>query len=370
MKNDLIIDAEYLLAQSCDRKYATLVGNGTTAIYLSFLSQGFINKRIGIPNNVCMNVLLPIYFSKNIPVFLDIETDTMGIDINKLRKEKVDVVIAVHSYGNICNIIEINDYCKLNNIFLIEDAALSQGISYCNEPTGSFGDISILSFGSAKVIDIGHGGAVLTNDKTTYNDIQVNLKRLKNFSLIDYEKMGVISKEYKKLYNIDFGESFNTHSKKFKMMCLKNRTHFLYKFDNKFAELLVNSLNNIELLVKNRLNNVDFLYDSLTDIVGTKIIRPVNGSSYWRFNLFIDKYRNELFRYLLDEKYLISSWYHPIDVLFEQNKMNDTPIVNEVGGKIINIFVNENIDDDYLEKISDDIKLFLGQMYGSELNDE
>jgi dTDP-4-amino-4,6-dideoxygalactose transaminase len=354
-------NTELKLAKNNNRKYCILVGNGTTAIYLSLFSQDYENKRIAIPNNVCMNVVLPIYFSNNIPVFIDIEKKTLGLDIELLKKEKVDAVVGVHAYGNTCDIQELESYSKDNNIFLIEDIAVSQGINYNSKPLGSFGDISILSFGSGKVIDIEHGGAILTDDKKIYEQVIKSLTLLKNFEYDDENKIDEISKKHTKLYNEDYGKSINKYYKQFKNLCLENKYHFLYKFDNKYSENLDNKLDIIDILINTRRSNAMYLEaifkNSGLDCI--KVLKPKYNSSFWRFNIFIEDYRDELFLCLLNKKYKVSSWYHSIDLLFEKRDISNTPISDWVGENIINIWVNEDIDKEYLDNISNDIIYFL-----------
>jgi len=352
---------ELKLSKLHDKKYCILVGNGTTAIYLAIESQNFKDKKIVIPNNVCMNVVLPIYFSNNKPIFLDIEKNTLGIDLNLLKKIKVDATIAVHAYGNICDIENIKEYCNKNNIFLIEDVAVSQGLNYQKQALGSFGDVSILSFGSGKVIDIEHGGAILTDDKTIYENIKEKVKELKHYTLEDEKILNMISKKHTKLYNIDYGKSLNKYSLGFKKLCIDNKSHFLYQFDNKYLDKLDIKLENLNKLLEIRKNNTEYLNNIFKNenLKYLTILESTNNSSFWRFNIFIEKYRDELFSYLLSRKYKVSSWYHSIDILFEDMPIHNTPISDWVSETIINIWVNEDIDNQYLNDISKDIISFL-----------
>lgn len=356
---------EKRLANLHNRKYCKLTGNGTTALYLALLSQAYTNKKVAIPNNVCMNVILPIYFSENIPVFIDIEKDTLGLNISKLQGKEIDSLIAVHSYGNICNINTIEEYCKEKNIFLIEDVAVAQGLSFENKPIGSFGDVSILSFGSGKNIDIEHGGAILTNDEKIFQSIKEHLATLPDFSIEKEKALDSISKQHTKVYNLDYGNSLNKHHQEFKSICLQNKDNFLFKFDSSFSDKLNHGLDNLENLISLRKRNAEYLNNRLKNIQGITILEPKNGSSYWRFNIFIENYRDELFSYLLSKKYKVSSWYHSVDLLFEKRLDIDTPVSDWVSENIINIWVNEEIDKNYLDDISEDIIIFLKEKYGN-----
>ncbi|MCH9739648.1 MAG: DegT/DnrJ/EryC1/StrS family aminotransferase [Epsilonproteobacteria bacterium] len=353
-------DIEKKLALLHGKAYCKLVGNGTTAIYLSLLAQNLSNQKVALPNNVCMNVVLPIYFSNNSPVFIDIEKETLGLDTELLKEYSIDTLIAVHSYGNIYKIEETEQYCKENNIFFIEDVAIAQGMQYKEQPLGSFGDISILSFGAGKMLDIGHGGAILTDNQELYNRILIHLEDLEMFDPLNATTVGTIGREHTRLYNIDYGASLNKYHQEFKALCLKNKKHYLYKFDSAYLEPLEKAIENLETLLDTRQENARYLNHKFkaAKLNSIKILEPKNGSAYWRFNLFVEKYRDELFAYLLSKKYKVSSWQHSVDVLFEENRVN-TPVSDWVGRNIINFWVNEDIDKSYLDNISNDIIEFL-----------
>ncbi len=356
---------EIRLSNLHNRKYCKLTGNGTTAIYLALLSQNYKNKKIAIPNNVCMNVILPIYFSENQPFFIDIEKDTLGLDITKLQGKEIDSVIAVHGYGNICNIKTIQEYCQEKGVFLIEDVAVAQGLNFENKPLGSFGDVSILSFGSGKNIDIEHGGAILTDDEEIFQSIKEYLATLSDFSIEKEKTLDDISKQHTKLYNIDYGKSLNKYYQEFKTLCLDNKDNFLFKFDNSFSDKLNSSLDNLDKFISNRQKNAEYLKNRFENVQGIKVLNSKYGSSYWRFNIFVENYRDELFKYLLSKKYKVSSWYHSVDLLFEKRIKLDTPVSDWVSENIINIWVNEDIDQNYLDDISENIIRFLKEKDGN-----
>lgn len=347
------------LAALHHRQFCILVGNGLTAIYLALLSQGFSKKRIAIPNNVCMNVLLPIYFSNNIPVFIDIEKETLGLDLSMAARSQFDCMIAVHAYGNVCNVEKIENFCKENKLFLIEDVAVAQGMKINVKPLGSFGDVSILSFGSGKIINIGHGGAILTDDQSIYEKVSTLLEEIPDFSPENERCLEKISRKHTSLYNIDCGKTLPKYASEFKQHCLKNMKCFLSKFSNIFLNELEGRLKNLPIFLKMRDENSRFLHSRFCKNNKITILEAKFGSAHWRFNIFIDERRDELFRHLLKKKFRVSSWYHSIDLLFEGQINHETPFSNWVGDKIINLWVNEEIDLNYLESISSEILSFL-----------
>jgi len=77
-------------------------------------------------------------------------------------------VMIAHTLGNPFDIENVVQFCKKHDLFLIEDNCDALGSMYNNSPTGSFGDISTLSFYPPHHITTGEGGAVLTDDHHLY----------------------------------------------------------------------------------------------------------------------------------------------------------------------------------------------------------
>lgn len=106
-------------------------------------------------------------------ILCDIEPDTHMIDINKLRKkitEKTKLIIVVHLYGLVANMDEIQQICKDNNLYLIEDCAQAHGAYWKDKRVGSFGDLSCFSFYPGKNLGAyGDGGGIGTNSDK-YNE--------------------------------------------------------------------------------------------------------------------------------------------------------------------------------------------------------
>ena len=85
--------------------------------------------------------------------------------IKNVVTKNTKAVMVVH-YGGFNNEIEsIQEYCKTNNLILIEDAAQAINAFFNNKPLGSFGDFSVFSFHETKNINCGEGGLLVVNNK-------------------------------------------------------------------------------------------------------------------------------------------------------------------------------------------------------------
>jgi dTDP-4-amino-4,6-dideoxygalactose transaminase len=102
------------------------------------------------------------------PVFVDIDSETLNIDPNKIEKaitKKTKAIVTVHYAGISCDMDPILKIAKKYKLYVIEDAAQAILSSYKGRPLGSIGDLATLSFHDSKNIHCGEGGALLINNK-------------------------------------------------------------------------------------------------------------------------------------------------------------------------------------------------------------
>ena len=122
-----------------------------------------INKEFSLDEKKTLQFLYKNTFKKNGHVY------------NKLSKKRIFAVLIVHPFGNCANFDDIFEYCKKNNIYLIEDAAESIGVKFNTgkfkgKHTGTVGDIGCFSFNGNKIVTTGGGGCLITNKKKIFKD--------------------------------------------------------------------------------------------------------------------------------------------------------------------------------------------------------
>jgi dTDP-4-amino-4,6-dideoxygalactose transaminase len=101
------------------------------------------------------------------PVFVDIEMETKGIDVNQVREAitpKTKAISWVNYAGVAPDIEGLQSLAKEFDLLLIEDNAHGLGGSYKGKPLGSFGDFATQSFHATKNIQCGEGGALVINN--------------------------------------------------------------------------------------------------------------------------------------------------------------------------------------------------------------
>jgi len=155
-----------------NRKVIT-TSNGTSSIQLIYESLNLnIGDEIIIPGFCFLaaaNVALQLHLK---PIFVDVDKYTWCLDTNDLEKKitnKTKIIVAVHTYGNVCEMNKINEIAKKYNLIVLEDCAESLFSKYEDKYCGTLCDVSSFSFQATKTITTGEGGMVVTNNDELYN---------------------------------------------------------------------------------------------------------------------------------------------------------------------------------------------------------
>jgi dTDP-4-amino-4,6-dideoxygalactose transaminase len=159
-------EAEF--SKLCKVKHAIAVNSGTSALEIALRS---LNLKSGdevlVPTNTFAATAAVVVHAGGKPVFTDIDSKTLCIDLANVKKhttKKTKGVMAVHIGGLICPEIQaIREFCEDKTMFLIEDAAHAQGSLLDKKPAGSFGAAGCFSFYPTKVMTTGEGGMITTD---------------------------------------------------------------------------------------------------------------------------------------------------------------------------------------------------------------
>ena len=116
----------------------------------------------------------PITYVGAKPVFIDILPDTWCLDPEKVEKAitpKTKAIIAVHIYGNLCDMDNLLAIGEKYGIPVIEDAAEAIGSHWHGKHAGTVGKFGIFSFHGTKTLTTGEGGMFITNDAELYEKV-------------------------------------------------------------------------------------------------------------------------------------------------------------------------------------------------------
>lgn len=166
-----INEAERLACEKIGCKYAVALSAGTAALHMAVKLAGVKSGDKVFCSDMTFDATVnPVVYEGGIPIFIDTEYDTWNMDPVALEKAfelypDVKVVVTAHLYGTPGKIDEIRSICDRHGALLIEDAAESLGATYKGKQTGTFGDVSAISFNGNKIITGSSGGMLLTDDK-------------------------------------------------------------------------------------------------------------------------------------------------------------------------------------------------------------
>jgi len=155
------------------QKYGIGVNSGTDALKIAMKAIGLkAGDEVITVANTAVPTISSIRELGAIPKFVDIKSDYL-IDEKKVEvaiTNKTKLILAVHLYGQPCNIKKLIDIAKKNNLKIIEDCAQANGAMLKNKKVGSFTDISCFSFYPTKTIGAyGDAGIILTSNRRIAN---------------------------------------------------------------------------------------------------------------------------------------------------------------------------------------------------------
>ena len=153
-------------------KYATSTTNGTTALHLALLALGIKpGDEVIVPTFTYVASVNTIVYTGATPVFVDSLEDTWQMDPEDVKRKitpKTKAIMAVHLYGQPCDLNALGQIARSHGLLLVEDCAEAFGSKYDNKYVGTFGHAAAFSFFGNKTITTGEGGMVITNDQSIY----------------------------------------------------------------------------------------------------------------------------------------------------------------------------------------------------------
>ncbi len=178
---------ETSFAKYCGTKYCIGVGNGFDALALIFkghIQLGKLQKgdEVIVPANTYIASILAILEADLIPVLVEPKLETYNLNpdlISEKITSKTKAILAVHLYGQLAEMNQINEIATQNNLIIVEDAAQAHG-AICNQKSviKNLQSSVAYSFYPGKNLGaLGDGGAVTTNDY----DLAKTIQSLRNY---------------------------------------------------------------------------------------------------------------------------------------------------------------------------------------------
>ncbi len=297
---------EEMIADYTKTKHCIVVNNGTISLTLAALAAGVeAGDEVIVPNYTMIATPNSVKLFGAKPVFVDVEEDTLCMDIQKVKEaitSKTKALILVSANGRYprVGIEAFEKLCQENNLVLIEDAAQSLGSFYPNgKHIGSVGLVGSFSFSAPKIISTGQGGALITND----DRIAKTLRKLK-----------------------DFGRSGGGND-------FHNSIGYNFKFTELQACVGIEQMKKLESRIVGKKEIYTLYKNGLESIEGIRLIeQDIEHTTPWFYEVLLDK-RNELQDYLKGEHIGTRLMYGPINKQVAYGVSGEHKVSNMIGKK-------------------------------------
>ena len=304
-------------------KYAVAVSNCTAALHLSLMALGIKkDDEVIIPDLTFVADANAILACNAKPVIVDINKENFFLSISNIKKnitKKTKAIIPVHIYGQVCNIEEILDVAKDNNLKVIEDCAHAVGTFHKSKHVGTLGNTGCFSFYPTKNITTAEGGMVITNSEK----IAEKVRQLRNHGM---------TKSLKSRYSSEYPWIFDI-----------KQQGYNYRLDEIRAALGITQLKRIKKINELRKKASSYYNKNLQNIPGIILPDMVNDKthSYHLYTIRVTKpyklSRNQLFKKLKDNGIRTTVYWMPIHkytayrkFVKTSNTLNTTKIYDEI----------------------------------------
>ena len=137
----------------------------------AYIQLGKIQKgdEVIVPANTYIATILAVLEADLVPVLVEPILETYNLDPNKIQEKitsKTRAILAVHLYGQLADMVTINEIATKNNLLVVEDAAQAHGSQFLeNEKAGNLSHAGAFSFYPGKNLGaLGDAGAVTCKD--------------------------------------------------------------------------------------------------------------------------------------------------------------------------------------------------------------
>ncbi len=297
------------------------VNSGTAALNVALSLLDLKNKHVILPSMSFVSTANAVILNGGIPVFAEIEPETMCINpesVKKLLTKKTKVVLPVHFGGMPCKLEELNHIIEGYDCQIIEDAAHAAGAKYKNRKIGSHSFACCFSFHPVKNLAMPTGGAITINNKE-HKKIRKEIESKRWCGITDRK----LSE-----YNIkNIGDNY---------------------YMNEFSAAIgLIQLKKLDKMNKQR-KNIAKIYSNEINLEN-KMKFDENCS----YHLFWIRVKNrKKFRQILDEKNIeTGTHYRPIHTFDFYQKFKKAPITERIGKEIVTIPMHPNLKTYEIDKI-------------------
>lgn len=177
----LVKEFERELSAMLGVRHCVAVCNATIGLEIAIRALGLAGEVI-MPSFTFPATVHALAWQGITPVFCDVDRATHNLDpaeVERLIGPRTTGILAVHLWGNACDVDALDAIARRHNLRLLFDAAHAFGCSHGGRMIGNFGDAEVFSFHATKFLNSAEGGAIATND----DRLAAKLRRLRSFGI-------------------------------------------------------------------------------------------------------------------------------------------------------------------------------------------
>jgi len=335
---DYIVRFENQFSQYIGARHAIATSSCTGALHLGLAGLGIgPGDEVIIADINWIASAAPIVYMGAKPVFVDILPDSWCIDPRKVEEAitpRTKAIIAVHLYGNLCDMDALREIGVRRQIPVIEDAAEAIGSQWRGKPAGSMGVFGTFSFHGTKTMTTGEGGMFVTQDDALFEKV---------LSLSNHGRVRGQSKQF-----------------------WPDLLGFKYKMSNMQAAIGCAQVERIGELVAGKRRVFNYYYDHLRDLPLKMNPEPhgtING--YWMPNVVIDEGvpfdREALLKTFKAANIDGRSFFWPLSMLPMFEKKPQNVISYQLYARAINLPTYHELTDEEMSQVIRHVRAHLGR---------
>ena len=321
-KNPFVGRLEKAFALRFGRKYAVAHNSGTATLHTCLVAAGVGagDEVISPAQTVIMNAFA-ILHQNAIPVFADIDPDTLNIDPKDIERKitpRTKAIIAVHMHGLPADMDSIMAIAKKHDLCVIEDSAQCVLGKYKGKLAGTIGHMASFSFETKKHLSAGEGGMVIADD-------EIMTTMIRKTGGLGYKTLSA-GQSLRQLLPSDFQDP---HYKR------HDTLGWNYRMNELTAAVALAQLERIDFLVAHRQKIASFFLEALEgcDWIIPQRVPQGYENSYWTFTV---KYEGEKAFglswkdfYHLYKKNGGDGFYGGLSVTYFEPVLQDKPFLNK-----------------------------------------
>ncbi len=336
---------------------AILTGRGTTGIWAALKALGAPGGEVLLPVNACEVVTAAVWGAGMRPLYHDVDPISGNATPELIRAAwhpEAVALIVVHNFGTPLPVDEICAWARGKGLFVLEDACNALGACRQEKPVGSWGDAAVFSFGHAKILELGQGGALLVPDDRRRRRIQNLLESLprgsREFLAADRQFQAVL-REMRR----------GPHAARpalYRALYREYLPHLLYMPDAELTGRIQEALAGLEANLARRRELASAWRERLQHPAITH--RPrVAGDAYWRFSFLLPPNRRAaVLEALRSADFLASTWFPPVHRIFDDLAQGwRFPGAESFAARVVNLSVDPG--DMTLERVEAGARLIL-----------